>query len=481
MADVGPIVVPDTDHKVRSALKKLQSSGVSYEVPVPGYERVVAGVVSRPPTAPCRAGSGEFGEYAVECVKVDVVRQWMSGHEDELAWKLLRDPATLSEWGELRGLSFVDGKSSRLSGGEWEQLVGKGVVRPCRKGQVRFVAFGFKVLKSDGVKARLIWSGVAFNALFRRPPPFDLPSIPRLVSCFLKHSGYKLVSADLRSWFVQLPPSEWLSRFFGIRCGDNYGIVRGIPMGWAFAPFIAQQFARAVARRVASVLAKKGARIEFVVWIDNVIGAVPISFPDSEIRAAFDQVADESGCIWKEVEIGQVVEALGIVWDLRDQRWRLTPSWVSKVRSVWSQPVSSLYKWWCVVACAVRALSVWQQPLCTMAPALEWLGVQSARLVAGEVDWESPVRPWTKVQGVLEVVVCRLAENPWIDWSELPVRQAYGVADASLEGRAWALHTPVRMVGGFHGVVLNYGVGIEGGSGGFGGGPTGGVCSLAFG
>lgn len=446
VADAGPVILPDTELKVRAALKKLLDSGLSYEVPAPGYERVIAGVLSRAPQLPVPVRSGEFGEYAVECVKVEVVRQWMCGHEDTLAWQFLRDPKVVSQWGAVGGLSFTDGKSSRLSDDDWEQLVEKGVVSPCRKSDIRFVAFAFKVLKSDGVKARLIWSGLSFNALFQRPPPFELLSIPRLVASLLGPSGCKLISADLRSWFVQLPPCAWLSRFFGIRLGDKYGRLKGIPMGWSFAPFVAQQFARALARRLSSLLAKRGIAVEFVVWIDNLLGAVPVSVPGEIIHEVFEQVAKESGCVWKEVLVGEELEALGISWDLRKRRWRLKPDWVSKVSALWAQQGSTLYKWWCLCACAMRALAVWQTPLCTVAPILEWLGVQSRKLVAGELNWESEVCLWTKAQRVLDEVFGRIRENAWRGWSPPPARRIYGVADASMEGRAWALHSHEGMV-----------------------------------
>lgn len=378
LADVGPILLPETELKTRKALKALESGKGTYEVPVPGYERVVGGILSRPPfRAPsCFTSAGQvFGKYAVQTVRPDVVRQYMSGHDDDLAWRLLRDPRELCGWGSVAGRDFADGKSSRLSDRDWEQLLERGVVVECRKSEVRFVAFSFTVPKSDGVSMRLIWSGVEFNCWFTRPPAFCLPSMQQLVDLILGSSGKKIVSADLLSWFVQLPPSSWLRRFFGVRLGSRYGTLAGIPMGWSFAPFIAQKFAEAITKRLTALFRQRGVEVTLVVW-NNVLGPVEEDVPEDLVKEVFAQVRTECGCVWKEVECGEFVEVLGVCWDLRDRRWRLKPAWTQKVdRLSEGLDAADVHRWWGIIACIVRAYSVWLRPLASLAPALEWLGV----------------------------------------------------------------------------------------------------------
>lgn len=454
-ANAGPVVVPETEVKVRRALRSLRNAAFfRYESPLPAYERVIGGVLSRPP--PILAGEvetagrpGSFGEYAVETVNPDVIRQWMHGHEEDLAWRFLREPGMIRGVSRLATAGFVKMQSSRLSSGDWEELVRKDVLVPASGSELRFAAFCFKVLKSDGRRWRLIWSGVSFNDLFQRPPPFKLASVQELVDSLLGLPGQRLIlSADLRSWFVQLPPHPWLRRFFGTRLGDRFAFLSGIPMGWSYAPFIAQKFSEAIAHRLSSLFRKKGVDVFFVVWIDNLVASVEVGrLSKEEIEAVFAQVSRECGAVWKEVELEAQVEVLGIAWDAVGRRWRLKEEWARKVVALYPQRGSaSVYRWWTVAACVVRAVTVWLEPFCRVASILEWLGALSKRLAEGSLDWDSEVVPWAKALECFNVMMARIAENCWMMYRFPGVlAPVYGVSDASNAARAWAFHDPTGM------------------------------------
>ena len=92
----------------------------------------------------------------------------------------------------------------------------------------------FLVPKSDG-GYRLISDMRAINTMFRQPPPFAHPTIRSIFSGPWLY-GTKM---DLKSAFYQPAVSEPLSRFFGFRANPTeLATYKGLPMGWAWSPFI---------------------------------------------------------------------------------------------------------------------------------------------------------------------------------------------------------------------------------------------------
>ena len=120
------------------------------------------------------------------------------------------------------------------------------------KAQPTFVlCYLFAIARGDGSGLRLIYDGRPLNANCRRPPHLVLRNLrEELKQLFSFANGTHAVSLDFSTWFVQLCPRECMRRFFGCAHNKQHGLhyVTGLPMGWAWAPILAQLASRAVVR-----------------------------------------------------------------------------------------------------------------------------------------------------------------------------------------------------------------------------------------
>ena len=108
---------------------------------------------------------------------------------------------------------------------------------------------------------------------------------------------------EMRSWFVKLKPSQKVAKCFGTKLILGWFIMSGLPMGWAWAPIIAQFSAEGVAARILKVvelLKKMG--VNALAYIDNIILAL-----DKDLAARIDDICE----IINESEMSKV------------DRWRL--------------------------------------------------------------------------------------------------------------------------------------------------------------
>ncbi|MEA3226132.1 MAG: hypothetical protein U9Q07_09290 [Planctomycetota bacterium] len=106
----------------------------------------------------------------------------------------------------------------------------------------------FAVDKDEHVM-RAIGDCRAANALFNKPPPTPLLSTDTLIRLLLYFDSPWFAEADLRHWFWQISLSGTDRSFFGIsHKGDTYTF-QALPMGFSWAPFIAQIISRQIAER----------------------------------------------------------------------------------------------------------------------------------------------------------------------------------------------------------------------------------------
>lgn len=102
----------------------------------------------------------------------------------------------------------------------------------------------FTVVKSklEGmVTLRTIFHTIDVNSGMPAAPPVNLPSIPELLRAF--RNCEFLYTTDMRHFFHQFGLHELIRKFFTIRCGKNTFRCRCMPMGWTWAPFVAQAIA----------------------------------------------------------------------------------------------------------------------------------------------------------------------------------------------------------------------------------------------
>jgi hypothetical protein len=93
--------------------------------------------------------------------------------------------------------------------------------------------------------ARTIHDGRGLNIRCHRPPPVNIPD-PLEVAAYaasLKVSKLSIWLADFRHFFHQFRIDEYLRKYVSILMGTKWYAWRTLPMGFAWAPFIAQAIA----------------------------------------------------------------------------------------------------------------------------------------------------------------------------------------------------------------------------------------------
>lgn len=169
----------------------------------------------------------------------------------------------------------------------------------------------FKVPKGD--QARLIGDCREINGLLPRPGPMGLKSIHTIISRLLAKNF--LYQRDGKSYFYQFGLSESAGRAFGIRVGDKRGSFRTghwnvMPMGFTYAPVIAQETSNCVCENVELP--------DTVIdpWVDNfLMGAEDLGAMDTLIEK-FLRVTESIQLELKPEDHGvsRVMDALGLTF-----------------------------------------------------------------------------------------------------------------------------------------------------------------------
>ena len=97
--------------------------------------------------------------------------------------------------------------------------------------------------------ARTIYDGRPFNSQCKRPPPVNIPD-PVDVSRFMSTipaNKLCVYLADFRHFFHQFGLHEKIKRYFGLAIGESMFAWNTLPMGFSWAPFVAQGTAMALA------------------------------------------------------------------------------------------------------------------------------------------------------------------------------------------------------------------------------------------
>ena len=87
---------------------------------------------------------------------------------------------------------------------------------------------------------RVILNARRVNKAFKKPTRFKLPSVEELISIMFAFEDPNYVVGDFRHWFYQLSTNRRLRRMFGVKCGNLERLLNVVPMGWSWAPRIAQ-------------------------------------------------------------------------------------------------------------------------------------------------------------------------------------------------------------------------------------------------
>lgn len=127
---------------------------------------------------------------------------------------------------------------------------GEALIEREERGTLRFLSRYFAIPKKDG-QARAIFNGRSLSSKQVTPPPVGLPEIPvvlrLLADIHAERQGTassvvapSVYIADLRHFFHQIEVDPQVAKYFGVQCGEQAYSWRGLPMGWAHSPRIAQ-------------------------------------------------------------------------------------------------------------------------------------------------------------------------------------------------------------------------------------------------
>jgi hypothetical protein len=311
-------------------------------------------------------------------------------------------------------------QASLLSLVEW------GVLKISRSHCARVFASYFEVPKSKGV-SRAILNARQVNALARRPPHFSLAVFSEIVGVI--ESGTWFYTSDLRHWFYQIkiPPAvTWL---FAITVGNIIYECCVLPMGFSWAPYLAQCICTALvlANRyrnnahksetappaVVSYFDDKNKKCSHIgssiVIYDNVLIAARNRFYLDNLAADFEENTRKTSVTIKEKEKSQNPKFLGVEFT------------VLQDLTVWSHCLKNKEKWkqailqkgpftrrWVsgLVGVIIWDANVGLRPLC-----FEKFHIDTLRLVAAEVEADpssvSPKAKWRKpTTSVLNRIPC---------------------------------------------------------------------------
>jgi hypothetical protein len=108
---------------------------------------------------------------------------------------------------------------------------------------IRGAAKYFAVPKSETC-ARAIFNGRVCSRKLQSPPPVNLPFLPDIIDIMNSFDGpAEVLVADIRHWFHQIPLNESVSQHFCVGSGGSWFRWRTLPMGFSWAPYVAQSLA----------------------------------------------------------------------------------------------------------------------------------------------------------------------------------------------------------------------------------------------
>ena len=318
------------------------------------------------------------------------------------------------------------------------QLVQWGILAPVQPEQVKFFVSCFTVPKAAKGTSRFILNASKLNEMQFRPPHYALPSLEYMKKSIFSH-GYA-VKTDLRHAFYQFPLHPEVSLFFGLFFpGVGYFVVRRLPMGWSFAPYICQSFAEALVGLpqigmgipliddYLSLGKRPGDAMAHATCIRNAICVVGGSVNDSK--------SDETE--------STTVEFNGVEWDLLSKGHRLCEQFVKKW-SNWLQVASNVpflpvRAWIATISACLYAIRILQLPQCDYFHLFRWASSISKAISAGSCDWHSIKAPWSTVRVEMRLVAGHVQQNHWVQYFPLVAAPALIYSDASLTGWCFTL------------------------------------------
>ncbi len=383
----------------------------------------------------------------VETVDLSRLIPWAARDASEvlrtvLSWDVFTTTVILQEERE-RGFVCDPRRRMAAGGARLRSLKGLRYLRPVRRVPAWGGTCEIFFCPKDDIWDRMIYNGRPINARCARPPNVGFVAVHDMLRRLTRPDVARYASYDFRSWFIQLKVSPEVQRVFCVQAMDGSLFrVSGLPMGWSWAPVIAQKVAQTIVdealRRIADV------RVGAFVYIDNVI----FYLHDEEaadrrverLDSVFREVCGEANAALKEsaTTIGVAADWLGVMVTAGRRQASFREGFVEKVRQVRevleAHQTQEMRFLWRALALSVRALWVARRPLAEIADAMRWMSRAAVALNEGSARWETKARMWDAAHRQLVDVLRWIAEfsgafTVWEPESEAIV--AVGASDAA--------------------------------------------------
>ena len=212
------------------------------------------------------------------------------------------------------------------------------------RGFAQFFTILKKVDDDDVAILRTILDCETANEAFRTAPPVNLCPLHEVLQLFSRVECMRTL--DLRHWFHQVKVGDFLSSMFTIAFGSLRLCWDCLPMGWSWAPFIAQALTTfAVAGESALSWSEIPKVMTFgnvfvVVIYDNVLAGGPEADLDAFWVGLLQRLTKLNALVKpdsdKKAANGSTLDCIGIRWrpSAKGLQWQLLPKFVEKISDV---------------------------------------------------------------------------------------------------------------------------------------------------
>lgn len=242
------------------------------------------------------------------------LRRWGRKKEKEEGWKAGKWPVGRPE--------------SRVPGGVISQLEGAGVIEAAGRGKIG-AFFKLFLIEKGEEEWRTICDLRPLNASHPPPPKVTLLGVEEVARRLLRGKERWGRKVDLRGFFHQFPVPPHLTRVFGVWAqGRSWGWAR-LPMGWAWAPCVAQETAVLMGGEPTP-----GGESFSLCHIDDICVVAETEEGteerDKEVRGRIEELEGEINEEKSGKKASQCIEHVGVEWDLKGKRMRLRRKWAKE-------------------------------------------------------------------------------------------------------------------------------------------------------
>ena len=395
---------------------------------------------------PRGVASRRLPQPAVETVDLTLVFRWASEEARScigvlLSWSEFEERVIAP--GELaKGLEVERCRDLRVGAARFREMRRLGYTRPMRRAPDWGVNSPLFFIPKNEEEDRMLVDARALNQRCRRPPRMKFSHIHHMLQVLTRPGVRCYVAYDFATWFIQFRVVPEVAKAFTVRARDgSWHRITGVPMGWSWAPVLAQTVAEVIAAESLRRLSEDG--VGCFVYVDNVIFHVEGTECAAAARAVrldvvFRSVCAEVGAVIKESAsvLGSEVDWLGVMLRAGSRSVRFRTRFVEKIRVVaelvGSEERQALRVWWRAIALAVRALWVARAPLAVIRDALRYVARSSVLLWRGQAAWGKQAILWRSARLQLLRVFAWLGDGGWFRvWEAEPRVLAIGVSDAA--------------------------------------------------